>query len=295
MVRLNVILHKLFLICILNIIFLFSVNAAEKNDTDCMKHPAMIEVNKAVAQIINELESVKSQIKKDPKVVYPIINKLLVPKADFEVMSQLVLTRNWRSLTDQQKQSFIKEFSKLMIRTYGVAFEAYDSETIDYNCPVRNLPGKSDRVEVSTTIHSLNRPDSEVKFRVLQRNNTCKQCKNEIQSCKEQGATCKKMKEGNEFDKCKASYNKCKADVKLCTNKCDQCNECFAKGNLAGNNFDCNSCNSEWLVYDLIIDNISIIDSYRQIFADKFRKTKDANKIIAEMHEKNCKVAIFCN
>lgn len=284
MSRFKSIFYKLFLLSFFNIFLLFSLNAEAKTDTDCMKHPAMVEVNKTVEQILKELEGVKSQIKKDPKVVYPIIDKLLVPKADFEVMSQLVLTRNWRGLSNDQKQDFTKEFSKLMIRTYGVAFESYDGETVDYSCPVRNLPGKRDRVEVSTTIHSINRPDSVIKFRILERNNICKQCKDDIKSCKSLGSSCKKMKAGKEFDECKVSYNKCKEDVKVCSDACDKCNTCDEKGSDAVKDFDCNSCNFEWLVYDLIIDNISIIDSYRQIFADKFRKTKDANKIIAEMH-----------
>lgn len=265
------------------------------SSTVCFSHPAMQEVKTTTDKILVELEAVRNQIKANPKVVYGIIDRLMVPKADFRVMSRLVLTRNWKGLSEVQKNNFTKEFSKLMIRTYGVAFESYDGETVEYSCPIRDLPGNMPRVEVKTTIHSLNRPDSVVKFRLLERNKTCISCKTTISSCKAKADECLALKDQHaseaKLDVCKKDYDTCKLEATTCKSRCDICQACEEKPGAEG----CGQCNFEWLVYDLIIDNISIIDSYRQIYTDKFRQERNADKIIADMHAKNCKDNFFCS
>ncbi len=324
--------------------------AATNSDPKCYAHPAMSEVTQTVNEILADLEKNKQEIKANPKSVYKIINKTLVPKADFEVMSQLVLTRNWKKMNDQQRKDFTKEFSRLMIRTYGVAFESYDGETVSYECPVRNLPstGGHQRVEIATTIHSMNRPDNVVKFRILKAERSCnnwqenlakcgelvsgntseckdktKSCitncqecevcgktsgvKNKIDTCKDIASECKSIQNeyknlksrqsdtakiaqaDSDYSSCKSKYESCKNQVSACKDNCGSCDAC-----LQDNYVSCSTKSGNWLVYDLIIDNVSIINSYRQIFTDKFKKQKDPNKVIAEMHEKNCKDKMFC-
>ncbi len=210
-------------LCIAILISSMSYGASS---TDCFSHPALKEVKSAVDNIIKVLQQKKSAISKDRKVAYQIIDDYLVPKADFKLMSQLVLTHNWKKLTSKQQQSFTKEFQRLMIRTYGVAFEAYDGQTVDFQCPVKFLGsvgggGKTiERVEVTSTIRQTKQPDNVVKFRLI-------------------------------------------------------------------NNYG-------WKAYDLSIDNVSIIDSYRTVFANKFRKQKNPDLIIKEMHAQNCTNKMIC-
>lgn len=302
---------------ILVVLFSCSLSISATDDS-CLKHPAMSEVKQTVDKILKELESNKAKIKEKPKTVYGIINRLLVPKADFEIMSRLVLTRNWKKLNSKQKKDFTTEFSRLMIRTYGVAFESYDGETVDYTCPFRKLPksGGAQRLEVATTIHSPNRPDSIVKFRILEQNKVCNKCQESITFCKKMAGSCKDLQQdytslktkisetsdsqvktkleqklakvSEDYDFCKRDYDDCKNVVTNCKQDCEKCQSCTTSEG------DCSKCTNEWLVYDLIIDNVSIINSYRQIFKDKFRKESDPNKIIADMHEKNCKDKVFC-
>lgn len=234
-----------------------SENSESDSSGQCFSHPAMKEVKSVVDQILVDLRAKKDSIK-DHKVIYGIINERLVPKADFNVMSRLVLTNRWKKLNSEQQEKFVKEFGRLMIRTYGVAFEAYDGETVDFHCPIRELSGNSDRIELSSTIRHNKQPDNAVKFRVLKINQTCQAC------------------------------NFCTDKTTNCKTECDQCKTCQSSKSDTG-------CSLKWQVYDLIIDNVSIIDSYRQVFSDKFRKDSNANKIIADMHEKNCKEKMFCD
>jgi phospholipid transport system substrate-binding protein len=49
---------------------------------------------------------------------------------DYETMSRLVLARNWRTLTDQQKQQFVQEFKRHLAVTYGKNVESYHNEKV---------------------------------------------------------------------------------------------------------------------------------------------------------------------
>ena len=275
---------KLYFIVSLFLTFICSLPGYAADSNSCKSHPAMVEVTHTIDNILKELESNKSEIKSSPKVVYGIIDRLMVPKADFDVMSQLVLTRNWGKMNAEQQKAFTKEVARLIIRTYGVAFESYDGETVEYLCPVKKLPGNASRVEISTVIHSIKRPDSVVKFRVLGRSDACKTCNATIDSCKATGKKCKELQKGGdakELESCKNDYDACRKDAASCKESCTKCQECEK-----GQSSDCQNCNVQWLAYDLIIDNISIIESYRNIFADKFRREKNIDKIISDMQSR---------
>lgn len=295
----------------------FRVVLASDAEKSCYSDPAVKEVKNVVDKILVELEKNKNEVSGNSQLVYKIIDKLMVPKADFKVMSSLVLTRNWKKLNEEQKNNFIKEFSRLIIRTYGVAFEAYNGETVDVHCPLRKLSDKNDRVEVSSTIHHLKQPENLVKFRLIKVNSgaaepkgsssagKCEACKAMKQECQDLYKKCSDIKDQAEkstesqaeqlkqnYAACKTEYNQCKEKYNTCKNNNNNKNEC-GKNSSPGATVEGDGV---WKVYDLIVDNVSIIDSYRQVFADKFRKQNDVNKIIADMYQKNCeKNKSFCD
>jgi phospholipid transport system substrate-binding protein len=49
---------------------------------------------------------------------------------DYETVSRLVLARNWRSLTDEQKKQFVEEFKQHLAITYGKNVESYHDEKV---------------------------------------------------------------------------------------------------------------------------------------------------------------------
>jgi phospholipid transport system substrate-binding protein len=50
---------------------------------------------------------------------------------DFTTMSKLVLARNWRKLTPEQRTTFVKEFKRHLSHTYGTRLDRYDQERVD--------------------------------------------------------------------------------------------------------------------------------------------------------------------
>ena len=49
---------------------------------------------------------------------------------DYETVSRLVLARNWRSLTNEQKKQFVEEFKQHLAITYGKNVESYHDEKV---------------------------------------------------------------------------------------------------------------------------------------------------------------------
>lgn len=50
---------------------------------------------------------------------------------DFRTMSKLVLARNWRKLSDEQKAEFVREFKRNLSRTYGTRLDRYEQEKVE--------------------------------------------------------------------------------------------------------------------------------------------------------------------
>jgi phospholipid transport system substrate-binding protein len=107
------------------ILALFSLNAVA-NDA------------KQAQQII---EDTASQIKlrmrdevfaKDFKKVTVYVDGLIETHTDFELIANLVLGKQWKEATDNQKQQFKTEFRKLLVRTYSRAFMEINNWTINY-------------------------------------------------------------------------------------------------------------------------------------------------------------------
>jgi len=59
------------------------------------------------------------------------IEKIAYARFDFDTISRLVLARNWRKLTPEQRERFTREFKKHLSVTYGKNVDSYANETIE--------------------------------------------------------------------------------------------------------------------------------------------------------------------
>lgn len=67
-------------------------------------------------------------IRTDPKIADQLINDNLVPKINFPLMSRWVLGKNWKKATPEQRQMFIAEFQKLVVKFYSKALVEFLSQ-----------------------------------------------------------------------------------------------------------------------------------------------------------------------
>jgi phospholipid transport system substrate-binding protein len=64
----------------------------------------------------------------------------VLPHFDFARMTRLAVGRNWQQASDAQKESLVKEFRTLLVRTYSTSLTAYRDQTIEVK-PVKMAAG----------------------------------------------------------------------------------------------------------------------------------------------------------
>lgn len=64
-------------------------------------------------------DKVLASIKKNPKNAANVAKKHVLPHFDFWAMSRLVVGKNWKGASKDQKKRFVQAFRNLLIRTYA--------------------------------------------------------------------------------------------------------------------------------------------------------------------------------
>lgn len=126
-------------------------------------------------QMIVALKENKASMKKDPQVVYGIVEKILLPHVDIQAMSRSVLGRDaWSKATPDQKERFTEAFKKLMLRTYAAGMSSYTDESVEF-MPIRGgIQPDQNRVEVMSKIIRTDGPPIPVSYRLVYLSNDWK-------------------------------------------------------------------------------------------------------------------------
>ncbi len=134
------------------ILALFSLNAVS-NDA------------KQAQQIVEDTASqIKARMRdesfsKDFKKFTVYVDSLIETNTDFELIANLVLGKQWKEATDNQKQQFKTEFRKLLVRTYSRAFMEINNWTINY-LPITAMSDEKKIVIKTQVIQSGQKPIS---------------------------------------------------------------------------------------------------------------------------------------
>lgn len=115
-------------------------------------------------KVLEAIKQNREQLKSDPKLVYKIVDELVLPHFDFEAMSKLVLGANWRRATPAQQAKFTREFRTLLVRTYAKSLAEYDEQGIRY-LPMRPEADPNEAT-VRTEIQTKAGPSIPVDYRL---------------------------------------------------------------------------------------------------------------------------------
>jgi len=113
-------------------------------------HDARRIVEEVTSHMLGVIAHHRDELRADPGRIHALIDEHLIPHLDFDRMSRLVLGKYWRQASEQQQQTFIEQFRRLLVRTYGTALIEYSGEQIHY---LPSRPGsQADRVVVRTSV-----------------------------------------------------------------------------------------------------------------------------------------------
>jgi len=88
-------------------------------------------VKRVTDEVLTIIKSDKDLQAGNPNKVAQLAEAKVLPHFDFERMTRLAVGRNWRAASDAQKQSLVKEFRTLLVRTYSNSLTAYRNQTIE--------------------------------------------------------------------------------------------------------------------------------------------------------------------
>jgi phospholipid transport system substrate-binding protein len=158
---LNTLNNPKFLKILLSSLFLtFSaLGYAEATPTSVLPSPSPKDLlEKTTTDIINKLNSKRSELKDNPQLINQLVEETLLPHIDFITASKLVMGKYWRRATKQQKLDFIRQFRSLLLRFYSSGLAGYLTDhEIDPDMfvflPLRAAAG-SKQVTVSSELHT---------------------------------------------------------------------------------------------------------------------------------------------
>ena len=87
-------------------------------------------LQKAGDSLISRLVKEKAAYKKDPQILYDMVEENIEPYVDFEGFAKGVMGQFYRQATDSQRAQFSATFRKSLIRTYANGMAAYDNQKI---------------------------------------------------------------------------------------------------------------------------------------------------------------------
>jgi len=131
------------------------------------QHPAQQLVEQTSERVLERLKRDREALRADPGLIFPLVEDLVLPHFDFEVMSRWVLGRYWRQASEEQKARFIEEFKGLLVRTYATALLEYSDQSIAYK-PL--LGGENaDRVTVATEVVPSGGPRIPINYQLYKK------------------------------------------------------------------------------------------------------------------------------
>ena len=72
------------------------------------------------------------EISNDPEQLTRVIHRHIAPHIDFVTLSRLALGKNWRQATREQREVFVREFSRLLVKVYSTALAGFTNQEVEY-------------------------------------------------------------------------------------------------------------------------------------------------------------------
>ena len=111
-------------------------------------------VQKVAQQTLQDLSAHRSEYEKDPGKVRQLVDKNMLPYFDTTYAAQLVLAKNWRTATPEQRKRFVEAFYQSMLQNYGSALLEFTPDRL------KILPFQGNPNDTVATVRSTVRRDN---------------------------------------------------------------------------------------------------------------------------------------
>lgn len=105
-----------------------------------------------------------AKYRSDEAAFYKVVDDVLVPRFDVRYIAQVVMGRNWRGASEEQRTRFTEAFKLMLIRSYArTLLDNYDSVKAEWQ-PLRMGSDVTDVTVRTTLIRSSGQPPVAIGF-----------------------------------------------------------------------------------------------------------------------------------
>lgn len=131
-------------------------------------------LNGVTTRVMSALKENRPELKRNPSKIYGVVNRYILPYADFPEMARWVVGRNaWQQANEATKKAFIEEFKGLVVRTYAQSLLKYNEQTIEF-APLRSGDSNKERVQVTSYIRDGGKKPLRIDYRLLRQGGSWK-------------------------------------------------------------------------------------------------------------------------
>jgi phospholipid transport system substrate-binding protein len=110
------------------------------------------------------LVALKQTQNRNSQALYSLVQRILLPHIDLDLMSEQVVGRDWAKASPAQRAEFKKQFTFFVTRTYSTALASYSNEKVRF-FPIRGMAGN--KVQVNSSIDQANGQSLAVSYRLI--------------------------------------------------------------------------------------------------------------------------------
>jgi phospholipid transport system substrate-binding protein len=88
-------------------------------------------VKRTTDEVLTIIRTDKDLQSGNTRKIVELAEAKVLPHFDFERMTRLAVGRNWQQATPEQKQSLVREFRTMLVRTYSTSLSQYRNQTIE--------------------------------------------------------------------------------------------------------------------------------------------------------------------
>ena len=105
-------------------------------------------IETAANAMLKELDTHRAEFRKDPSRLYAVVDRILLPFFDVDYAARLVLAKNWRTASADQRKRFVSAFYHSLLNNYGDAFVEFTGDRI------KVMPSKADAAAITATVRT---------------------------------------------------------------------------------------------------------------------------------------------
>lgn len=126
--------------------------------------PANEFVEQFSLNILAEIKERKQELIENPDKLDQLIDEKVMPRVNFQKMTQLVVGRPWRTATEEQREQVTQEFRVLLVKTYSGALSQVGDQKLEVD-RLRARPEDTDVIVTSRVIQK-SAPPVDLAYRV---------------------------------------------------------------------------------------------------------------------------------